>query len=64
MLIFLLIVDHSGAVLSGALFFHQVDELEGVADGTVRVRPAGGAVVFHFQNVVVLPRYRGKRADV
>ena len=50
----LLIVDHCGAVLGGALFFHQVDELEGVADGTVWIGPAGGAVVFHLQNKVVL----------
>lgn len=50
----LLIVDHSRAVLAAGLLFHQVQELKGVADGTVRVRPAGGAVVFHLQDVVIL----------
>lgn len=47
-------MDHSRAILGGALFFHHVDELKGVADGTVRVRPAGGTVVLHLQNIVIL----------
>lgn len=50
----LLIVDHSGAVLSSTLLFHQVEELKGVAHGTVWVWPAGGTVMFHLQNVVIL----------
>lgn len=53
-------MDHSRAILGGALFFHHVDELKGVADGTVRVRPAGGAVVLHLQNIVILS---GKDAE-
>ena len=60
----LLIVDHGGAVLCGALLLHQVEELKGVADGTVWVRPAGGAVVFHLQNEVVLSRWRRKMSVV
>lgn len=47
-------MDHGGAVLGGALLLHQANQLEGVADGTVRVRPAGGAVVLHLQDVVIL----------
>lgn len=60
----LLIMDHCGAVLCGGLFFHQVEELEGVTNGTVWIWPAGGAVVFHLQNEVVLSRWGEKRADV
>lgn len=53
----LLVVDHDGAVLAVALLFHQVEELEGVADGAVWIGPAGGGPeVFHIQNVVILLR--------
>lgn len=40
-------MDHSGALLSVALLFHQVEELKGAADGTVWVWPAGGGVMFY-----------------
>lgn len=49
-----LVVDHHRSVLGGALLFHQVKELKGVADGTVWVWPAGGAVVSHLQSKVIL----------
>ncbi len=50
----LLIMDYSGAVLGGALLFHQVKELKRATDGTVWVGPAGGAEAFNLQNVVIL----------
>lgn len=56
----LLIVDHGRPVLGGGLLFNQVEQFEGAADGTVWVRPAGGAVVLHLQNkVVLMKRERG-----
>lgn len=48
-------------VWMSALLFHRVDQIKTVSDGTVRVRPAGGAVLTHFQHIMVLDRGREKQ---
>lgn len=48
-------------VWMSALLFHRVDQIKTVSDGTVRVRPAGSAVLTHFQHIMVLDRGREKQ---
>lgn len=47
------VMDHSGPIY-GALAFHQRHHLKGIVDGPVRVWPAGGAVLFHLNNKIIL----------
>lgn len=47
------VMDHSGAIY-GTLVFHHINHLKGIVDGPVRVWPAGGTVLFHLKNKIIL----------
>lgn len=47
------VMDHSGAIY-GTLVFHHSNQLKGIVDRPVRVWPAGGAVLFHLKNKIIL----------
>lgn len=47
-------MDDDGSLSTRALFSDHVDELKGVADGAVRVRPARALVLPYLQHIVVL----------
>lgn len=47
------VMDHSGPIY-GTLVFHHSNHLKGIMDGPVWVWPAGGAVLFHLKNKIIL----------
>lgn len=47
-------MDDDGSLSTRAFLSDDVNELKGVADGAVGVRPAGRLVLPHLQHVVVL----------
>lgn len=50
----LLIVHDGGAVSSHGLLFDHTDELEGAAEGSVRIGPFRTLEMSHLQDIVVL----------
>ena len=54
-LVNVLIVDYGGPVPGHGLLLDDVDELEGAAEGGVRVGPLGALEMSHLQHVVILP---------
>lgn len=47
-------MDEDGSLSTRAFVSDDVDELKGVADGAVGVRPAGHLVLPHLQHIVIL----------
>ena len=50
----LLIVNYGGPVTGHGLLLDDVDELEGAAEGGVRVGPLGALEMSHLQHIVIL----------
>lgn len=47
------VMDHNGAIY-GTLVFHHSNHLKGIVDGPIWIWPAGGAVLFHLKNKIIL----------